>query len=218
MDGIDNKPQGASDVACHKADKPAEATAATPLTDEQLQAVTIGERIPLNGPIHIADYDPGWPQRFQREAARIQRALGDRILLLEHVGSTSVPGLAAKPIIDILLIVTDPANETAYVPDLEAATYTLRIREPDWYEHRMFKGSAKDVNLHVFAADSPEAECMLRFRDWLRNNTADRQHYEQTKRELARKNWQYTQNYADAKSSVVTEILARIQNNDTTQK
>jgi GrpB-like predicted nucleotidyltransferase (UPF0157 family) len=92
---------------------------------------------------------------------------------------------------------------------LEAAAYVLRIREPDWYEHRMFKGPATDINLHVFSLGCQEIERMLLFRDWLRSNESDRRLYERTKRELARKDWKYTQNYADAKTTVIEEILAR---------
>jgi GrpB-like predicted nucleotidyltransferase (UPF0157 family) len=99
-----------------------------PITsDADLQAVTVGERKPHDAPIALAEYDPRWPQMFEREAARIRTALGDTMVRLEHTGSTSVPGLAAKPIIDITLIVPDSADEAAYVPQLEAAGYTLRI-------------------------------------------------------------------------------------------
>jgi GrpB-like predicted nucleotidyltransferase (UPF0157 family) len=181
------------------------------MTEEQLHAVHIGVLTPLAQPVHIADYDPKWPRLFEREAARIQDTLGDRVLLLEHVGSTSVPGLAAKPKIDVLLVVANSADEPAYVPDMQAAGYVLRIREPDWYEHRVFKGPDIDINLHVFSSDCPEIDRMLLFRDWLRGNTADRRLYEQTKRQLARQEWKYMQNYADAKTAVVREILARAQ-------
>src|SRR5205823_5394602 len=139
--------------------------------------------------------------------------LEERVLLIEHVGSTSVPGLAAKPRIDTLLVVAASADEPAYVPALEAAGYVLHIREPDWYEHREFKGPDTDVNLHVFSPGCPEIERMLLFRDWLCSNAADRQLYERTKRELARLDWKYTQNYADAKTTVVEEILVRARGN-----
>ena len=135
--------------------------------------------------------------------------LGDRALLLEHVGSTSIPGLAAKPIIDMLLAVADSADEAAYVPALEAAGYSLRIREIDWYEHRMFKGPDTDINLHVFSRGCPEVERMLQFRDWLRGHAADRDHYARTKLALAGREWKYVQNYADAKTAVIEEIRAR---------
>lgn len=182
-------------------------------TDEQLQAVRIGKIVPLNGPIYLADYDPEWPQLFEREATRIRNILGDKVLLLEHVGSTSVPGLSAKPIIDMLLVVEDSADEDSYVLMMEEAGYVLRIREPEWFEHRLFKGPDTDINLHVLSADSPESRRMLLFRDWLRNNPADRELYERTKQELASRNWKYVQHYADAKSDVVQEIMKRAMEN-----
>jgi GrpB-like predicted nucleotidyltransferase (UPF0157 family) len=157
--------------------------------------------------IAIADYDPEWPRLFAREADRIRGALP--VLLLEHVGSTSVPGLAAKPRIDILLVVENSADEASYVPALEAAGYVVRIREPEWHEHRLLKGPDTDVNVHVFSQGCPEIARMLRFRDWLRERAEDRALYERTKRELALREWASTQAYADAKTAVVEEILAR---------
>lgn len=182
-------------------------------TEEELRAIHVsGEPRRLDGQIVLVEYDPEWPPLFEREAARIRAALGERALLIEHVGSTSVPGLAAKPKIDILLEVADTRDEPAYVPDLETAGYVLRIREPDWHEHRLFKGPDTEVNLHVFSTGCVEIERMLRFRDHLRKNDADRDLYLRTKRDLAQRNWKYTQHYADAKSQVVEEILARALN------
>ncbi|TMK78147.1 MAG: GrpB family protein [Actinobacteria bacterium] len=181
------------------------------MREDEIRAATIGELRPLIEPIELADYDPAWPELFQREADRIRAALGDRALQIEHIGSTSVPGLAAKPIIDIVLVVPDSSDEEAYVPAMEAAGYVLRIREPDWYEHRVFKGPDTTVNLHVFSRECPEIDRMLLFRDWLRSNDSDRELYERTKRELAEKDWKYVQNYADAKTAVVEEIIARAQ-------
>ena len=171
--------------------------------------MVVGELKPLAGPVRLVDYDPEWPRLFRREAARIRAALGERALRIEHAGSTSVPGLAAKPIIDIVLVVADSADEQAYVPALEGSGYVLRIREPDWFEHRVFKGSDTNVNLHVFSSGCEEVERMLCFRDRLRASASDRDLYERTKRELAHRTWKYVQNYADAKSAVVAEILAR---------
>ena len=181
----------------------------TPLTDEQIRQVTVGEPDVLNSPITLVEYDPAWPQHFAREAARIRSALGERALQIEHAGSTSVPGLCAKPIIDIVLVVADSADEPSYVPALEAAGYVLRIREPEWHEHRLFKGPDVNINLHVFSAGSEEIERMLLLRDWLRADETDRDLYAQTKRELAQREWRYVQNYADAKSEVVEAIVAR---------
>jgi GrpB-like predicted nucleotidyltransferase (UPF0157 family) len=181
----------------------------TPLTEGQIRAATIGELKPLSGPIRVVDYDPRWPELFAREADRVRAVLGQDALRIEHVGSTSVPGLVAKPIIDMLLVVADSADEAAYVPALEAAGYVLRIREPDWYEHRMFKGPDAEIHLHAFTRGCPEIDRMLMFRDRLRRDAADRDLYARTKLELARKVWKYGQNYADAKTGVVEEILAR---------
>ena len=191
--------------------KPGDASAGDfiAMTEEQLQAVHLYGLAPLSQPIQIVDYDPEWPRFFEREAARLRASLGDRVMQVEHVGSTSVPGLAAKPKIDMLLVVANSANEPTYVPDLEAAGYVLRIREPDWYEHRVFKGPDTDINLHVFSWGCEEIDRMLLFRNWLRSNDADRQLYERTKRELASHDWKYMQNYADAKTAVVKTIMAR---------
>lgn len=136
-------------------------------------------------------------------------------LRIEHAGSTSVPGLPAKPIIDIVLAVADSATESQYVPALTRAGYQLRIREPAWHEHRMLKSPEPEVNLHVFSASCPEIDRMLAFRDWLRVNAADRDLYARCKRELAQQNWKYTQNYADAKAAVIEQILSRAQNSTT---
>src|SRR5579884_787690 len=156
-----------------------------PTTEEQMQAIHVGGLAPHNGPIVLAEYDPEWPRLYEREAERIRAALGDRVVLLEHVGSTSVPGLAAKPLIDILLVVPDSSDEAAYVPLLEAAGYLLRIREPEWYEHRVFKGPDTNVNLHVFSPGCPEIDRMIGFRDRLRSHDAERELYQAAKRDLA---------------------------------
>lgn len=183
--------------------------ARAPTTEAELRAVTIGEPAVLAGPIEIVDYDPAWPALFEREAARIRAILGDLVDLLEHVGSTSVPELAAKPIIDMVLAIPDSADEAAYVPAMESAGYILRIREPGWFEHRLFKGPDTNVNVHVFTEGSPEIERMLVFRDRLRAHPDERLVYERSKRELAARDWTYLQHYADAKSEVVEAIIAR---------
>ena len=182
-----------------------------PLSEEYLRTHTVGELVPRSGPIRIVDYDPEWPRQFEREAARIRSALGRRALRIEHVGSTSVPELPAKPIVDIVLVVSDSAHEDAYRPALESAGYLLRIREPEWHAHRMFKGRDTQVNLHVFSAGCPETDRMIAFRDWLRSSAGDRELYARAKKALAQRDWKYTQNYADAKTEVVEEILTRAQ-------
>jgi GrpB-like predicted nucleotidyltransferase (UPF0157 family) len=178
-----------------------------PLTEKQIH--TIGAMEPLTSRILIVDYSPLWPELFGREADRIRAALGCRALRIEHTGSTSVPGLAAKPTIDMLLVVTDSADEKMYVPALETTGYLLRIRESDWYEHRMFSGPDTQINLHVFSSGCPEIDRILLFRDWLRSNAADRDLYARTKLALAQQEWKDVQNYADAKTVVIEEIIAR---------
>ena len=180
-----------------------------PLTEDQIIATTVGAVQPLNSTIYLAPYDPLWPSLFTQIMEQIQEALGDKILLLEHVGSTSVPGLSAKPLIDIVLAVADSSDESSYIKPLEQKGFTLRIREPDWYQHRLLKPPQQNGNLHVFSSGCEEIGQMLLFRDWLRTHPEDRLLYEETKRRLAAQTWKYTQNYADAKAAVVHAILAR---------
>jgi len=178
-------------------------------SEEELKQIVIGGPRRVDGPITIAEYDPAWPALYAREEARIRSILGDRVVEIHHTGSTSVPGLAAKPIIDITLVVPDSSDEPAYVPDMEAAGYRLNIREPDWFEHRVFKGPDTNVNLHVFSPGCQEIDRVVGFRDWLRTHPEDKELYEATKRDLASRTWAYVQNYADAKTDVVEAIVAR---------
>ncbi len=180
-----------------------------PHSEDEIRAYTIGELKRLSSPIVIADYDPVWPDLFRREAERISGALGSKAIRIEHAGSTSVPALAAKPVIDIVLAVADAAAEDAWLPDMEAAGYSLRVRESEPWQHRMLKGPDTDINLHVYSAGCPDIHRMLMFRDWLRSNDGDRKLYADTKRMLAAKQWAYVQNYADAKTAVVDEIMTR---------
>lgn len=159
--------------------------------------------------IIIVDYDPEWPAKFQRHAAIISQALGSKALAIEHVGSTSVPGLAAKAIIDIDVLVEDSSYESAYLPDLVAAGYVLRVREPDWHEHRMFRTPEFDVHVHVFSPGCVEVARHLAFRNHLRNHAEDRLRYEALKRKLAQEDWSDMNAYARAKTELVEEILVR---------
>ena len=166
--------------------------------------------------------DTSWAELGAAEAERIRSELAGRAVDVQHVGSTSVPGLAAKPLLDLLLTVSDAADEDSYAPVLQAAGYAFHVREPGWHEHRLFKrgtphfadrGITRDgipkVNLHVFPAASDEPVRMLLFRDWLRAHPEDRALYERTKRELAAQEWTVVQDYADAKTAVVRDILSR---------
>ena len=163
----------------------------------------------LDGSIHLADPDPGWASSGADAVAAITAALGTGAITVAHVGSTSVPGLAAKPLIDLVLGVEDPTDEDSYVPALAGLGYALYLREPDWHQHRLLRHDDPVVNLHVFAAGALEIDRMVAFRDHLRRDSRDRALYEATKVELAGRTWAHTQDYADAKSDVVADIMSR---------
>jgi GrpB-like predicted nucleotidyltransferase (UPF0157 family) len=183
---------------------------AKPETDEQLAAIRVSGTVTAwNNTIPLFDYDPAWPAQYAGEAAKIRAALGGGALVLEHVGSTSIPGMCAKPIIDILLALANSADGAAYVPALTAKGYRLHLREPGWYEHRVMKGDEPSVNLHVFSAGCPEVVRMVGFRDRCRAHPEEFERYRATKRELAARTWRHVQHYANAKSDVVEEIIAR---------
>ena len=175
--------------------------------EERFREVLIGGIEPRT--IVIADYDPAWPERFRREEAKIRTVLGEEALAVEHIGSTSVPGLAAKPIVDILLVVENSAAEASYLPALEQAGYVLRVREPDSDEHRMLRTPEKDVHVHVYSEGSREIGRYLLLRDRLREHADDRELYARTKRELSSRDWPSIDHYAEAKSEVVEGILSR---------
>jgi GrpB-like predicted nucleotidyltransferase (UPF0157 family) len=179
------------------------------LSDKEIIAAHVVQPEMHRGSIQLAEYDPSWPRSYAALARGIRDGLGDKVLRLEHVGSTSIPGLAAKPTIDLVLAVADPQDESAYMKPLEERGYTLKIRERHWYEHRLLNPPNIAGNLHVFGAGCVEIDKMVLFRDWLRSHAQDRVLYEKTKRELAKKTWKFVQNYADAKSVVVEGILSR---------
>ena len=167
------------------------------LTPEELDAITRhtdgGEVVyvdaqPTDYELRVAEPDPTWPQQYDELAAAVVGALGDRVFEIHHVGSTSVPGLPAKPILDVDLVVADPTDEAAYVPDLRALGLVHWLTEPDWHQHRLLKrlGATPDeprVHLHVFAPGCPEVVRHLMFRDWLRTHAEDRDRYAAAKRE-----------------------------------
>ncbi len=157
--------------------------------------------------IVLRDYDPAWPERFDVVHRRLVGALGDAALAVEHVGSTSVPGLCAKPVIDVVLAVADSSDEAAYATRLEEGGFRLRHREPEWHEHRLFELGRPAVNIHVFSSGCPEIDRMVLFRDHLRRDAHARAAYALTKRELAEREWTSVQAYADAKSDVVARLL-----------
>src|SRR3984957_15733604 len=161
--------------------------------------------------IVIVDYDTRWPEKFQKHAEILSRALGSKALAIEHVGSTSTPELAAKPIIDIDILVEDSSDEAAYLPALVQAGYVLRVREADWHQHRMFRTPELDVHVHLFSRGCIEVRRHLAFRDRLRGCPEDRLLYESVKRKLAKEDWPDMNAYARAKSEVVERIIARAQ-------
>jgi len=156
--------------------------------------------------LFLSDPDDTWPAAYAVHEARIREALGDTALAVEHIGSTSVPGLAAKPIIDVLVTVPDLVDEAAYLPALLGAGYLLRVREPG---HRLVRPPGRDVHVHVLEPDDPAAHDYLLFRDHLRRDPADRALYEQTKRDLVSRDWADMNAYADAKTDVVEAVKAR---------
>lgn len=175
------------------------------IDDAYLDAVLIGGRRPV-ARVEIVDYDSRWPLRFERERERLQQALAGRARRIEHIGSTAVPGLAAKPIVDILVTVEHVDNDEELVSALEAAGYELRVREPG---HRMVRTPERDVQVHVWGDDAVEVERYLLLRDRLRRSARDRALYERTKRELAQRPWDDINYYAEAKSETIAAILAR---------
>jgi len=172
--------------------------------DAHLDAVLIGGR--ERREIVIVEYDAQWPRRFESERERIAAALGGTARRIEHMGSTAVPGLAAKPIVDMLVTVSDVTDAASYGPALERAGYELRVREPD---HRMFRTAARDVHVHVWSDADPEVDRTLAFRDRLRESPADRVEYERLKRSLAQREWSDMNHYANAKGPLIEAILKR---------
>jgi GrpB-like predicted nucleotidyltransferase (UPF0157 family) len=164
-------------------------------------------------PIAVVEADPSWPAVYDDLAQRIRDALGDRVLELEHVGSTSVAGLAAKPVIDIDLTVADSSDEAAYVGPLEAIGYELRIREPNWHGHRCLMMDRPRSNLHVWSPGSPEAIRHRMFRDWLRDHPDDLARYADTKRQSALETnaaEEEVMSYNLRKQPVIRDILDRM--------
>lgn len=168
-----------------------------------------------HGPGTVVDVvapDPTWPEQAAELCRTVRSALGGVVVSLEHVGSTSVPGLAAKPIIDLVLAVRDPGDEDAYVPALEAQGFVLTVREPWWHEHRMFRHHAPRTNLHVHPAGSVEPERMVIFRDWLRSHDDDRDLYAAAKRAAsadAAAAGEHVMQYNARKQAVVRQIYDR---------
>lgn len=174
------------------------------------RSIPVNTPTPVDGPVTLLPYDPAWADMYEAEAAHIREAIGAMALVLEHIGSTAVPGLSAKPCIDIVLGVVDSADEDAYVPQLDAAGFVLRLRHPDWNEHRVLKSERINVNLHVWSADSSEIARHINFRDWLRSHPDDRDAYNDAKQRIAAGDFATMPDYAEAKNEIVKAIQNRI--------
>ena len=176
---------------------------------------------PVSAEIDVAEYDPRWPAQAQEISETVSAALSQRALRIEHVGSTAVPGLAAKPVIDLDLTVADPADERNWLPLVQGAGFVLTVREPWWHEHRMLRGGSRvddghvptggatAVNLHVFGPDSPELVKHIVFRNWLRADESDRELYAAAKRSAAGGKAQRVMDYNARKEAVIRDIYQR---------
>ncbi len=160
--------------------------------------------------VEVVAPDPTWPQRYAVVRDRVLAALADRVLALEHVGSTSVPGLWAKPVVDVDLTVADPADEDRWLPDLERAGFVLRVREPEWEQHRCLRGSEPAVNLHVWPPGAREAQRHLLFRDHLRAHPDARERYAEVKRDVAAHGFTDAMLYNNAKAAFVYDLYEQV--------
>lgn len=154
--------------------------------------------------VHLAPYDTGWALRFEEHRERIASALGERVTRIEHIGSTSIPGLAAKPIVDVIIGGLSPSDSSVRAA-LERAGYALVVDEDG---HAMFAPPDRSAHVHVWAEPS-ELDRHLLFRDWLREHPEDRALYEHVKREFVKREWETQNHYAEAKTAVVNTILRR---------
>lgn len=163
-----------------------------------------------NKKIEVVPYDPLWPKQFEDEASQIKAALGDDCLAVHHVGSTSVPGLAAKPKIDIIAAVKHPEEA---VEKLRAVGYEYRGEYNIPMHYGFSKRGKVRVNLHVYEEGHPEIELNLTFRDCLRNHSEIRNEYEEVKKGLLGKSSSYEKNgsmftgYTLGKGAFIRKVL-----------
>ena len=179
-------------------------------SDEEISAARVAPAAWEPVTVVVVEPDPRWPHWYAAVRDRVVTALGVRALEIDHVGSTSVPGLWAKPVIDVDLTVADSSDEDAWLPDLEAAGFVLVVREPDWEEHRCLKGFEPATNLHVFSPGAREPQRHLMFRDWLRAHPDDRDRYSEVKREVARRGFTDAMLYNNEKSWFVYDLYEKV--------
>lgn len=178
-------------------------------TQEEIDAARarVGTWRPV--PVEVVAPDPVWPRWFEVVRDRIEAALGERALAVGHVGSTAVPGLWAKPVVDVDLTVADSGDEDAWLPDLANAGFELRVRQPEWEEHRVVRSTDPPANVHVWSPGSREVRRHVLFRDWLREHPEDRELYAQVKREVAARGFEDQMAYNNEKAWVVYDIYER---------
>jgi GrpB-like predicted nucleotidyltransferase (UPF0157 family) len=178
-------------------------------SEEDINAARAKLGVWVPTPVEVVAPHPAWPRWYAAARDRVVATLGERVLAIEHVGSTSVPGLWAKPMIDIDLTVADSADEDAWLHDLEAVGFSLRVREPEWEEHRCLRGQDPPVNLHVFSPGAREPQRHRMFRDWLRTHPEDRDRYAEVKREVAARGFTDAMLYNNAKAWVVYDLYEK---------
>ena len=162
---------------------------------------------PRGDPVEVVPYDPSWPERYERWRQHLVEALGETAVRIDHVGSTAVPGLAAKPVIDIQVGVADVEDETVYVPAIGSLGVPLRFREPG---HRYFRppaGRPRDVQIHVCCAGGAWEREHLRFRDLLRSDPELAGRYGRLKLELCARFRDDRLAYTDAKTVFILDAL-----------
>ena len=166
-----------------------------------------GSRRASEDPIEVVPWDPGWPSRYDEWRGRLARALGTAAVRIDHVGSTSVPGLAAKPVIDVQVSVRDVQDEPSYVPAVEGVGLWLRMREPIHRYFRPAEGRPRAIHVHVCTAGSGWERDHLLFRDYLRCHGAVASEYGRHKVALAERYRTDRVAYTEAKTCFILDAL-----------
>lgn len=161
--------------------------------------------------IEIVEYDPAWPVRFEREATRMREILGDNVVSIEHVGSTSVPGLAAKPIVDVCPVVSDMDDGETCAELLQRSGYyrSEKDRGDDWIELGRTADDGQEFNVHVRPRDSEAVRKYLLLREYLRDHPRARDEYARVKRTAAERYPRDISKYTREKSAVIESIVQK---------